>query len=134
MNMLRQKKGLTLIEIIIALAILGIIMVAFLSGFGSGFASIFTMGNKTKAVAEAQTIVDFIYNEGTINDSQLMSTFDIEGKVSHADLESSPYNSDKPIYYSVTSQTIGSVTVDRVTVLVFYHGGSRYVTLSALIP
>ena len=81
MKNLKENKGFTLIEIILAMAILGIILVAFMGAFSGGFINIITMGNKSKAVAEAQAVIDFMYTEG-INEAVLTSTFDIEGEVS----------------------------------------------------
>ncbi|MDF2592897.1 MAG: hypothetical protein K0S75_2363, partial [Clostridia bacterium] len=49
MKNLKQNKGFTLIEIILAMAILGIILVAFMGAFSGGFINIITMGNKSKA-------------------------------------------------------------------------------------
>ena len=133
-KVLSQKEGFTLIEIILAMAILGIILVAFIGAFSNGFTSILNTGNKTRAVAQAQAIVDFIYEEGTIDSAVLTTTFDIDSEVDYADLESSPYNAAKPIYYSVESKTIGTIPTEKVTVLVFYQNGNRYITLTSLIP
>ena len=58
-----NKSGFTLIEIIISLAILGIMAVSFLTIFSSGFSTIFTMGRKTQAMNnQAQMYMDQIYN------------------------------------------------------------------------
>jgi prepilin-type N-terminal cleavage/methylation domain-containing protein len=138
MKNLKQNKGFTLIEIILAMAILGIILVAFMGAFSGGFINIITMGNKSKAVAEAQAVIDFMYTEG-IDEAVLTSTFDIEGEISYSALETSPYNPAKPIYYGVESETIGTtppdiVTAQKVKVLVYYQNGKQFVTLTALIP
>lgn len=137
MSIRKSKKALTLVELIIAMAILGIILISFLSGLSSGFVGIISMGNKTRAVTEAQAIIDFIYKENKIEESTLLSTFDIADEVAISDLLSSTYNPSKPIYYSVESKSIGSspvIEVNKVTVLVYYQNGDRHITLSALIP
>jgi len=45
----RKKKGLTLIEVIVSIAILGIISVSFLSIFGMGFKTVMTAKNTSVA-------------------------------------------------------------------------------------
>ncbi len=51
---LNNQKGLTLIEIILALAILGLLAITFLTMFSSGYRSIIKAGNKTVAAYDAQ--------------------------------------------------------------------------------
>lgn len=51
-------KGMTLIEIIISIAILGILAVSFLSMFMMGFSGITSAGNRSKAEYAAQTKVE----------------------------------------------------------------------------
>jgi prepilin-type N-terminal cleavage/methylation domain-containing protein len=133
MKLLNQNKGLTLIEIIVAIAILGIILVPLIGMFTNGFTNIFTMGNKTRAVTEAQAVLDFIYSEKTYDPIVLTSVFNIDSKVDE-DIENSNYNPAKPIYYSVIEVNIKDELFNKVTVLVFYQKGKRYITLSALIP
>lgn len=58
---MKNIKGLTLIELIIALAIIGIIVVTFLPIFTTSYTTIFGMGNRTDAVAIAQEIIDDLY-------------------------------------------------------------------------
>lgn len=53
--------GLTLIEIIIALAMLGIIAVVFLSTFSSGMKWTFFAGHRTKAAMSARNAMDSVY-------------------------------------------------------------------------
>lgn len=51
---LNNQKGLTLIEIILSMAILGILAITFLTMFSSGFRSIIKAGDKTVAAYDAQ--------------------------------------------------------------------------------
>ena len=48
-----NRKGLTLVEIIISMAIIGIVAMVFLSVFSSSFVNIVRAGVRTKAVAAA---------------------------------------------------------------------------------
>ena len=54
----RKKKGLTLIEVIVSIAILGIISVAFLSIFGMGFKTVMTAKNTSVAGFNVQKLAE----------------------------------------------------------------------------
>ncbi|SCZ81731.1 type II secretion system protein [Acidaminobacter hydrogenoformans] len=59
---LNQTNGFTLVELIISIALIGLIASFFLALFTSGFANIIGMGNKTKAMNNnAMVIMDEIY-------------------------------------------------------------------------
>ena len=64
----QRKSGMTLVELIVALALIGIMAVSFLALFTNGFMTIFTMGRRTKAMNdEAQMYMDQIYNGATVS-------------------------------------------------------------------
>lgn len=63
--MLSNEKGFTLIEIIISLAILGMIVISFTTAFTSSFSGIFSSGKKSQALHEAQTKIDRKINSVT---------------------------------------------------------------------
>ena len=141
----RREKGMTLIEVVVALVILGIIITAMLNTITSGFVWVFNSGHRTQALAEAQTIVDTIYSDGIVDETvttsniySLVANGTIDGKVaSESDLNSSLYNSsfpDKTVFYSVTATTIDAVVYSQLKILVFYQSGKQFVTLTALIP
>lgn len=131
---MKKHQGLTLVELIIAIAILTIIVLAFLNALSGGFINIISNGNKTRALSEAQSIIDYMDAKGTDVESTLVGAFPkIKAKVDIANLLSSPYDSSKPIYYAVEDVTVDSLTLDKVTVIVYYQNGSRYVTLSAML-
>lgn len=67
-----NKKGFTLVEVILSLAIVGIIAVAILPIFNIGLKNILISGNRTEAVARAR---DNIY------DDAVLSEFTIEVKL-----------------------------------------------------
>lgn len=70
MKTLKNKKGFTLIEIIVALAILGVMAVAFFSMFTSGFLFIHSAGDKGEAFSEAQSGLEgeFASGSGEVDD------------------------------------------------------------------
>jgi prepilin-type N-terminal cleavage/methylation domain-containing protein len=60
--MKKTKKGMTLVEIIISIALLGILTVSILTVFSTSFAWIYNYGRKSKAVMEANEITEMLYN------------------------------------------------------------------------
>lgn len=58
MKMHTDQRGLTLIEIIIAIGILGILSVTFINLFGSGLKGIIFSGNQSKANYYAQQAIE----------------------------------------------------------------------------
>jgi type IV pilus assembly protein PilA len=68
-NLLRNKyctkKGLTLVEVIISIAILGIMSIAFLSMFSSGLIGIFKAGHKSTSHYTAQNEMESNISDST---------------------------------------------------------------------
>lgn len=122
-----DKSGMSLIELIVALAILGIITVAFLSGFTGAFSTILGMGRKTTAMASAQTIIDKIYESGDASASNIQSL----GAVNNF---SPPYSTGNDIRYELSTKTIDGHSMAQVAIRVFYQNGKNYVTLTSLVP
>jgi len=73
-KILNKKDGFTLIEIILSLAILGIISVAFLSLFGSGFKFIALSGQKSSSNFNAQSIMESSISDDSITPTELTRT------------------------------------------------------------
>lgn len=55
---MKRRKGLTLIEIIISIALLGMVAVVFLTIFNSGNKNILSSGDRTKNALEIQKKID----------------------------------------------------------------------------
>ena len=69
-----KKSGLTLIELIISLAIIGIISVAFLSLFGFGINNIIISGKKSSSNFNAQSIMESSISDGSFTTPELTRT------------------------------------------------------------
>lgn len=134
-----RKKGMTLIEVVISIAILGIIAASFLTMFSNGFSNIFIAGNRTRALAKAQEIIDKAYSvretgaydtklSGISSSSTLSNIYNYEaGKTSKYNLK------DHPVSYEADG-TFKNDTYKELTVVVFYQRGKRYVVLRSLLP
>ena len=120
MNILGSKKGLTLIEVIIALAILGIIAVSFLAMFSQGLSGIFAMGDKTDATRVAQEFMDQYYEDS------------LDENITNAQGEIVDYTRNGHTVNSSISS--GPQGMREVTVTVSYRRGTRTTSLTALVP
>ena len=114
MKHFQNNKGLTLIEIIISVAILGIIVISFITMFSQGMDSIFTVGNKTVATRIAQEHIDEYFTNPGLE------------PISNKSVEQFIVNS--------TINTSGPHNTNIVTVTVSYRGGSRTTSITAAVP
>jgi prepilin-type N-terminal cleavage/methylation domain-containing protein len=65
MRRFRREEGFTLVEVLVALAILSIIIMAFTTLFTSSFSGIFRAGRKSASLYEAQAVLDQVIDQGT---------------------------------------------------------------------
>jgi len=86
------NKGVTLIELILSIGILGIILVSFLGIFSSGFRFVVFAGDKSESTFMSQENIDSIISGETVDGSNITtttmsidlpdgSTIDIDGKI-----------------------------------------------------
>ncbi len=57
-----QNDGFTLIEVLVAMVILGIMIVAFMNVFGTAFTNIFLSGQRDHAFAQASEVLEVVYD------------------------------------------------------------------------
>lgn len=77
-KMLNNEKGVTLIELIISIAIMGIILISFLGVFSSSFKSIISAGNKSEAVFMShEEVASVISGEETDENNTKYTTLSI---------------------------------------------------------
>jgi prepilin-type N-terminal cleavage/methylation domain-containing protein len=147
-----NENGMTLIEVIIAMAILGIMVVSFLAVFTNSFSIIFNHGRKSSSLMAANSIMDKIYESSIgsgctdIDDVKTMIVGVMEPDY-HSKYEFSSTLSE--ISTAVGSEAIriyvgpavkenlsdpDSIEYFPVTILVFQTNRSMHVTLTASIP
>jgi prepilin-type N-terminal cleavage/methylation domain-containing protein len=74
-NYLKNKKGFTLIEVILSIALLGILSIAFMTMFTSGIVGISNSGKKSISHYTAQNQIESNINDlGNISSNVLTST------------------------------------------------------------
>lgn len=130
-----RKSGFTLVEVILALAIIGIISVAIIHALTGGVTNVFVMGSRTKALSEARTIVDQITSQKDTSDIFIQSIIPAATyeKVNNCNDIDNEYNGYR-IRYCVKEQDFiintQTYTHSIVTVVVFYNE-KNYVSLVA---
>ena len=104
MNTLSQEKGFSLIEVLVALAILMISIFAFTTLFTTSFQGIFRAGHKSEAMFEAQEKIDQAIAAGTNSGADNISivfndlTINLSGEEFEIDYPYDDY-SGKLIYF-----------------------------------
>ncbi|MCX8129143.1 MAG: prepilin-type N-terminal cleavage/methylation domain-containing protein [Clostridia bacterium] len=151
-NKLRQNnKGVSLVEVVAAVTILGIIVVGIFPAFSVSHTHIFSMGDKNKAMSVLQGKIDLIYTISNIEDAvnsadamrrtakvneirlMLGAEFDNTGAFIYTagtDFKFSVENVSTTVSPPIQglSNNLNGV---KVTVVYFYKANSEYISLSA---
>lgn len=139
MNVLRQKKGFTLIEIIFAVAILGIIIVAFLAMFGFGFTAVFDSGSRTNATMRVQSVVEALnaerFPDNTDIENYIKTYMDGKGynyvsSVSNLEIKAAGKDVN---YYIGALETVSNVPGYEVTIRLFFNDGKDSVEITTFV-
>ena len=125
----KNKKGLTLVEIVVAIAILGFIAAAFLTMFSSAFSGIFSLGRRTQAMNDdAQSIMELIYENYPEDENFVDKLLD----PALLDPDEDLLVTDKDFTIDVIEDE-GPSDMHLVRITVVYESG-RTVSLSGLVP
>ena len=130
-----NKKGFTLVEVIVSMAILALIATAFVPLFGFSFTNIFSYGERDKAMSVASDIMEELYAEQPLPDN--FSIDDIEGIDENSDYFI--YNSESRFKVLKLEEDFDidgdNITGYKVTIEVPYKDGDkeRDVTLTSFV-
>ncbi len=141
MNPLKSNKGITLVEIIIAIAILGIIMVGILGMFNIAVSEVFTSGSRSEQTMDIQKVIDELQTENDwekLDQSEIIAFLNAKSYYRVTDISQlKTFNAAYEGNYFVTQKTITkdgyNVTGYDVTVLKFFKNGSRTAQLTTFI-
>ena len=137
MNALKSKKGMTLVEIIVAITILGIIIVSILNMFNFSITEIFSSGFRTDASLEVQQLADDLQTENNTNpmDTSELATF-MNNKgykaVASIDLLAVKQTGFDGNYYIGTG-SIEGVQGGEISIAKFYNNGKRTVRITTYL-
>lgn len=128
----KNKKGFTLVEVLVSLVILGVIVASILSFFGTGLLNMFSIGSKDIAMSQASDIMDFLYRK---QGSAGLTIAEIESNI----LDYITQNNLNGVSYSITGPNFLSEENDlesimgyNVKISVTYEEDSE-VTLTSFI-
>lgn len=126
----RSRKGFTLVEVVVSILIVTIVSVGFLVMFTSAYSGFFMLGSRTRAVNEAQSLIETYYTSPASIDTATWKL--VTADMTEA-LLTDPANTGYTHFYKLTSETHNSVPIERITVLVFFKNNTKSVTISSLV-
>jgi prepilin-type N-terminal cleavage/methylation domain-containing protein len=132
-----NKKGFTLVELIISIAILGIISTAFLSMFGFGYSNITEAGIRTKAINKTQNIIESAYAKKFYNPSEIRAFMSGHGynnitNISNLYIQSGGNETNYFVKDTITA--LNGTDCYIITVVVFYKNGTKNIDVTTAIP
>lgn len=140
MSKLKQIKGMTLLEIIVALALLGIVMIALLNMFTFSYTNIFSAGFRSDKILEVQMLIDDLTTQHGIQKfataAEISTYLTSEGYNSVSSLNAlltKQGTNDINYYVNPTLLTKANVQGYEVTLLKFFNNGSDYAQLTVFI-
>ncbi len=127
---IKCKKGMTLIEIIVAIAILGIIVVGILGMYRLSFYEIFTAGSRTDNILEVRTIADDLIVQNTIqkfsSSTQIISYLSGKGYHQSSDLTDIKIKYTSMVNYYIAAESVKSGVLGyEVTILQFLDNSDK---------
>lgn len=138
MKVLQNTRGFTLIELIASMAILAMLVTAFVGLFGNSFAGVFSAGNRDVAISYASEVMELLYRQqeqepglvGSEEDVKDITEDFIEAVLG---TQSSGFTM-KPIVEKVESTNHEDETLFtgyRITLEVQYNGAEKVTTLTS---
>lgn len=130
--LIKNKKGLTLVEIIVAIAILGIVSVTLISVLTTGFVNIVMSGERDRAMSVASNIMEELYANQPLDLSHGEHT-DVKDYILEEYLKESTFYEYDFELEDVTTISEESYQGFEILVKVFYNDGNRHVRLRSFV-
>lgn len=129
-----NKKGMTLVEILVAFTILVIIASAFLLLFSTSVVNIFNFGAESRSVANTAEIMEAVYNIDDVSENSITDMLnDIGGKKISAPMNLYVYDGDYDFNYYIIFINTNLTSGYDVTLVTFYRQGEKYVYLTSFV-
>ncbi len=137
--MVKAQGGFTLVEVLIAMAVLSIVILSFTQVLGFSVTGIFNEGEKSRALAEAREKTDDLFylvaSAATPEDAMAGMEADAEWVAAADDLYDTANPAVRRFCYEPTSNVVNGVTVEgyNVTVVIYYRDFQSKVELESFI-
>ena len=137
---LRSRKGMTLVEVIAAVAILAVVVTSVVAGISFSQRAVLSQGSQSAAAAEAQNLADELISKLHGLDESKLDTVSISGAAEITGAAFPDVSSAQDLQYTVStvhdntlSGTGGGIDGYRIKVAAAYRdgGGRKFVQLTA---
>jgi prepilin-type N-terminal cleavage/methylation domain-containing protein len=134
-KMFPGQNGFTVLEVIVAIALLLMMSAAVVTVFGSSYSNIFSAGNKNEAMAFASEKMEALYARQPLSAAQIQTYLEsVNGKFISSGNDVTTYDANKDFNFSLeTVEPITGISGQKVTIVSFYKNGEAYVTLSSFL-
>lgn len=134
MKVLKNKRGMTIVEVLIAFLLMSILTSAFLLVFSSGVVNILDFGSRSRALASANEAMEKVYSIQEPSQTLIEAELNAQNGMK---IESSPdlyiYNTGKDFNYFIQYIDTTVSTGFRVTIVYFYRNGEKFIDLEAFV-
>lgn len=134
MFLIKNKKGMTLVEIIIAFAVLAVLSSAFLLVFSSSLVNIINFGEKSKSLAAANQAMEAVYS--IAEPTQELIEAELDARNGNKIINSAylyDYTDGNEFNYFIETIDNGVSTGFQVTIVHFYYGGEKFIDLESFV-
>ena len=135
MKIIKNKKGMTLVEVIIAFALLAIVVASFVLIFSSSLVNILDFGNKSSTVAEANKAFEAVFSIQEPSEVKIRTELNSMNGAETDLANLYIMVPGKDFNYRIEPIDYGSSigTGYKVTIVGFYRGGEKFVDLQAFV-
>lgn len=133
MKIIHDKKGMTLIEVMIAIALLAILVSAFVMIFSTSLVNILNFGNKSKAVAYGNQAMEAIYSIQEADQGLIEAELNNMGGYKALTVDAVHTYASGDFNYFVQTVSNGTNEGYKVTIVYFYRGGDKYIDLETFV-
>lgn len=126
-----KKNGMTLVEVVVALAIIAVVLVGFMTMFSGGFVNIIRTGKRNKAAEEARKVMEII-TEKSFSLPEDYTETDVMGIINGIGSSYTIEVTELVKNYAPVTAAPAAIMC-KITIRVYYDNDTKYVELTSLI-